>query len=535
MRHDDRRFMAQLSGVAEYDYVVVGGGTAGCVVAARLAAAGEATVLLIEAGPDGRGVAQIPDPALWAKLRKTSLDWGYDCAPSAHVAGRAIPLPRGRVLGGCSATGAMQWSRGHPADYDAWERAGAAGWNYQTMLPYFQRAEDWEGGASPLRGAGGPMRVERPRNPHPVAAAMLDAAAELGLPVLDDVNGPDNCGAALANLSVTAGRRHSVVDGYLAGHRSGVADDGEQPNLTVLTGSLAVRLCFTGNRCESVTHTVRGAPRVTRARREVIVALGAIGTPLLLVRSGIGDPADLARLGVPARAALPGVGANLRDHPLLAGMNFRARRRLGLVRDNGGGAVLNWCSPGAPRPDLHAFVVQGRHADATAAASYGLNGGGDIFAISPALLGPRSSGRLRVRALSDDGERDIVEIQPNFLADPSDTQALAESMEMILDLAGTRAYRALIDAPVMPRGRLAAADRARFVRKHCAAAGHPCGTAAIGTGPDAVVDPALRVIGIEGLRVADASVIPVIPGCDLQAPVVALAERAADLITGGRP
>jgi choline dehydrogenase len=521
MRGGDRRGM-----VAVYDYVVVGGGTAGCVLAARLAASGDATVLLIEAGPDGRGVAQIPDPALWTQLHRTSLDWGYSCAPSAHVAGRPIPMAAGKVLGGGAVIGAMQWDRGHRCDYDAWERAGATGWNHQALLPYFRRAEDWEGGASPLRGAGGPIRVERPSDPHPLARAMLDGAAELGLPALDDVNGGDNRGAALSNLTVAAGRRHSVVDGYLADHGRGALS-----NLTVLTGSMAVRLCFSGSRCSGVLHVVRGVLRETVASREVIVTLGAIGTPRLLVSSGVGDPAELARLGVRPRAALPGVGRNLQDHPVLMGLNFRARRRVGLVRHNGGGVILNWCRQGAARPDLRAFVVQGRHADPAGAARYGLNGDGDVFAISPGLMGPRSVGYLKTHSLSD-GDGAGVEIQPNLLAEPADARALADAMELIMDLAATRAYRTLISAPVMPPGRLSTQDRVRFVREHCASFCHPCGTAAMGTGPDAVVDPSLRVIGVDGLRVADASVIPVIPACGLQAPVVAIAERAADLITG---
>ena len=241
---------------AVYDYVIVGGGSAGCVVASRLAAASpDATVLLIEAGPDGRGVAQVVDPPSWTKLPGTALDWGYAYTPTAAVAGRAIGIPRGKVLGGCSATNAMQWYRGHPADYDAWETAGAAGWTYAAMLPYFRRSEDWEGGASRQRGAGGPMRVTRPPEPHPIAAAMVEGAAELGLPKLDDANSGETCGATLTNLNIAEGRRFSVVDGYLPAWAPPPAP-GQVPvgawtrapdppaNLTVLTGSTALRLGF---------------------------------------------------------------------------------------------------------------------------------------------------------------------------------------------------------------------------------------------------------------------------------------------------
>jgi choline dehydrogenase len=323
---------------ASYDYVIVGGGSAGCVVASRLAAASpDATVALIEAGPDGRGVTQIVDPPSWTKLSGTALDWGYAYQRAKAVAGRPIVIPRGKVLGGCSATNAMQWYRGHPADYDAWEAAGAAGWNYRAMLPYLRRSEDWEGGGSAQRGAGGPMRVTRPPEPHPIAAAMLDGAVGLGLPRLDDANAGENCGVALANLNIADGRRFSAVDGYLPAWAPPPAP-GQVPvgawtqspappaNLTVLTGSTAVRLGFAdaagghGDRCDSVFHTMRGSLRQTRARIAVVLALGAFGTPELLIRSGIGDPADLGRLGLPVRAALPGVGANLQDHPLVMGL-----------------------------------------------------------------------------------------------------------------------------------------------------------------------------------------------------------------------
>jgi len=529
---------------AAYDYVVIGGGSAGSVVAARLAAAQpDATVLLIEAGADGRGVAQIVDPPQWTKLPGTALDWGYSYTPSGHVAGRAIPVPRGKVLGGCSATNAMQWFRGHPDDYDAWERAGATGWNYAALLPYFRRSEDWEGGPSAQRGGGGPMRVTRPADPHPIASALVEGAAELGLAKLGDPNAGETCGATLANLNIAEGRRFSVVDGYLPAWAPPPAPGqvpvgawthapGPPPNLTVLTGSTAVRLGFgAGGTCDSVLHTVRGTLRHTRALASVILALGAFGTPELLIRSGIGGPETLRALGVDVVAPLDGVGRNLQDHPLLTGMNFRARRRIGLVRDNGGGAIMNWRSSLARRPDLHAFVVQGRHAYPDGAARYGLAGDSNVFAISPGLMRAASRGRLTVRDVTKSGPA-AVEIDSGFLAERRDVDALIEAMDTIMDLAATAAYADLIDRPLMPPGRLSKTEKEAFVRENCSTFFHPCGTAAMGTGPDAVVDPQLNVIGVEGLRITDASVIPVIPTGNTQAAVIAVAERAADLITG---
>lgn len=534
-----------------YDYVIVGGGSAGSVVASRLAAAQpDATVLLIEAGPAGRGVAQIVDPPQWTKLGGTSLDWGYTYAPSACVAGRAVPLPRGKVLGGCGATNAMQWFRGHADDYDAWERAGAVGWNYAALLPYFRRSEAWEGGPSAHRGGDGPMRVTRPQDPHPIAVAMIEGAAELGLAKLDEPNSGDSEGSALANLNIAEGRRFSIVDGYLpawapppAPGQVPVGAWGRAPapphNLTVLTGSAAVRLGFAVSppgfrsraRCDSVFHTVRGRLRRTRARVRVVLALGALGTPEMLVRSGIGDPAQLRALGVEVAAPLPGVGRNLQDHPLIMGVNFRATRRLGLPRDNGGGAIMNWRSTRAARPDLHAFVVQGKHAYPDGAARYSLAGQGNICAISPGLMAPVGKGRLTVRDVTRSGPA-AVEIDSGFLTARADVDALVEAMDTIMDLAATAAYADIIDKPLMPTTRLSKADKEAFVRENCATFNHPCGTAAMGTGPDAVVDPSLRVIGIDGLSIADASVIPVIPTGNTQAAVIAVAERAADLLLG---
>jgi choline dehydrogenase len=505
----------------EYDFVIVGGGTAGAVMARRLVERSDASVLVIEAGPSDVGIGAIDDASRWTALLRSDYDWGYNYAPTPYVDGRIIGIPRGKVLGGSSSINAMTWNRGHPRDYDAWEAAGATGWNFAAALPYFKRAEDWEGGETDLRGAGGPLRIERPRDPHPIARAMVEAAAALGVPVLDDINGPSNEGVAFSNLNAVDGVRWSASRGYLRPAAGRV-------NLTILTNSLAIKLGFEGRRCTTVTHLVEGAPRLTRAAQEVILCAGAIDTPRLLLMSGVGAAAELKRLGVSVISDLPGVGQNLQDHPLLMGINFAAREPLAPPRDNGGGCIVNWKSNASlPAPDLHAFMVQGRHAGPEILRAYDFPP--DCFAISPGLMGSKSRGYLRLES-AEPGSR--IEIQPNFLREPSDRDALADAIGFCMDLAGTAPLSSLTLRPVSPNRRLSRQERAQFVRQACDTFFHTCGTCAMGTGEDAVVDPSLGVRGVDGLRIVDASVIPIIPSCNTNAPVVMIAERAADFVLG---
>lgn len=506
------------------DVIIVGGGAGGCVLAARLSEDPDTRVLLVEAGPDHRGVREVLEAAHWDAMIGGPYDYGYRSTPTDHVLGRALAMPRGRVLGGSSSTNAMLWYRGNRADYDAWEAAGAEGWGYDALLPYFRRSESRVGGDPAYRGLEGPMQVGPLAEMHPIAHALLAASAERGVPVIDDANAESNEGAVYADYNAVVGEdgaieRWSTARAYLEPALS-------RANLHVLVGSRVHGLVLEGSVVRGIRHVVDGRMRTTSAVRTVLAA-GALDTPRLLQLSGIGDPARLRGAGITPVHDLPGVGENLQDHPLILGMNYRARADLGRVVGNGGGAMVNWRSSYADAgPDLHAVVAHGSRGDEALHAAHDLSGN-RVFALVPGLYRSRSVGWVRVRSADPDAAPDI---QPNYLADPTDLAAMVEAVDAVHDLVATSAYADLAEGPITPPHGLDRAQKTQYVRENIGTFFHCSGTARIGTDELAVVDPQLRVRGLEGLWIADASVMPSIPTCNTQAPTVAIAERAADLL-----
>jgi choline dehydrogenase len=505
-----------------YDYVIVGAGSAGCVVARRLVDGTDATVLLLEAGGSGDGVRSISNPPRWVENIGSRYDWDYHYEPSPHVAGRSIHLSLGKVLGGSGSINGLTWARGHRADYDGWAAAGNVGWDFNSVLPLFKKSEDWEDGDSEFRGAGGPIHVERAKALHPVASAFIDAGRSYGMPYLDDMNVPEPEGVGPMNINVKGGVRSSPADAFL---RPVMAHQ----NLTVLTNAQGVRLTLSGTRCTGLTFYQDGQLHSVRADREVVVCAGAIHTPRLLMLSGIGPQEDLKQLGIDTRTDLPGVGQNLQDHVLLTGLCFEAKHPLSALNNNLGGSSFFWKSQSTlSRPDLMIFPVQMPLVSDDVRAEYPIPP--NTFCIALGLVRVQSRGYVRLKTAEPDGP---LSIQPNFLKESVDVDALVTAVELSLDIASQPAYRDLIERWVAPTKRLSRDEAVAFVRRACSTYHHPVGTCAMGSGREAVVDAELRVRGVEGLRIADASVMPTIPSANTNAPTVMIGEFASRLLVAG--
>ena len=522
-----------------YDYIVVGGGTAGCTLAARLSEDASVTVCLIEAGGSGkRWYVDVPAAILIAQ-RSAALNWRFQSEPQPQLNGRRIGVPRGKGLGGSALINGMVYFRGHPRDYDDWSQSGATGWSYREVLPYFCKSEHNEDfGDTVYHGSGGPMNVRSVRGPNPLNQSFFDALAGLGYPARRDLNGEDSEGMSLRQLSIRGGIRETTARALLYPAMG-------RHNLTVLTDLRVTRVVLEGRRAVGV----EAGQRMIRARREVVLAAGAIQSPQVLLLSGIGDAEHLADVGVPLRHHLPGVGRNLHDHmasPVHMSMdhtasyglswrtiprNLRVLAQYALFRSGPlsnnvfESAAFLKTLPGLDRPDVQLVLQTAKRPKPSFPFPLGHG-----FAISPVCLYPRSRGRLR---LASADPLAAPRIDPNLLSDPSDIQPLLRGMRLSRQIFASAAfarYRATETEP----GQAAQSDSALidYIRAQAYTVHHPVSTCRMGTDPDAVVDSQLRVVGLEGLRVADASVFPSIIGGNTNAAVVMVAEKAADLILG---
>jgi choline dehydrogenase len=519
-----------------YDYVIVGAGSAGCVLANRLSADPGVRVALIEAGGSDRK-QEVQVPAAFSKLFKTPRDWNFTTYPQKHLADRELYWPRGKMLGGSSSINAMMWVRGHRADYDGWQLPG---WSFEEVLPYFHRIERRVGSnQGATYGTDGPIWIEDLRDPNPLTAAFLDACAQSGLTRLDELNEPDNTGFAPTPVTIHKGRRFSAADGYLHPVR-------KRPNLSVITGALVERVVCTDARATAVEYldASRRRQRVA-ASREVLLCAGAVGSPHLLMLSGIGDPDQLARAGVPLAAASPEVGANLQDH-LSTGwivhtptpvtlvdaekprhvLRYLVSRR-GMLASNVAEAVaMIHTEPGLLGPDIELIFAPVPFLDHgfTTPPGHG-------FTIGCVLLQPASTGVL---ALASADPTVPLEIDPRYLSDPDDLRRLVAGNRFSREMLATPALTPHVGDPMRPEHwPVDDLQLEQYLRANAETLYHPVGTARMGSDDQSVVDEQLRVRGVAGLRVVDASVMPRIIRGHTHAPTMMIAERAADLIRHG--
>lgn len=520
---------------ATHDVVVVGAGSAGCTLVGRLSADPACRVLLLEAGgPDRRREIRIP--AAFSKLFKSEVDWNYSTEPQPELADRRLYWPRGKVLGGSSSINAMIYIRGHRAIYDQWRGMGCEGWGYVELLPYFKRSEAFHDGESAGHGGGGPLHVSEPRDPNVLSSRFVDAAVEAGLPRNEDFNVGEQEGVGLYHLTQKRGRRWSAADAFLKPALS-------RSNLTVETDALALRVLFEGRRAVGVEYEQQGEVKRAMAA-EVVLAGGAVSSPQLLMLSGIGDAAELERLQIPVVADRPGVGSNLQDH-LVVVVGYECLHPVTLASAESLGNLARFLLLG--RGPLSSNVAEaGGFARLDSASEmpelqfhftpswfvrHGFdNPAGHGMSLGPTLVRPQSRGRMTLRS-ADPSEP--PRLDPRYLTDRFDLDTLVKGVRLARHILGSPALAAFRGAERFPGAEVEETSLLEhFVRRYAESLYHPVGTCKMGLSSMSVVDPELRVHALDGLRVADASIMPLIPNGNTNAPSIMIGEKAADLVAG---
>ncbi|MDH5676275.1 MAG: GMC family oxidoreductase N-terminal domain-containing protein [Myxococcales bacterium] len=530
--------------MGEYDYVVVGAGSAGAVVAARLSEDAGATVLLLEAGGSHQDL-RIRAPGMVGTLWRTKFDWAFKTAPQPGLGGRSNFWPRGRVLGGSSSINYMIYMRGHRADYDGWRELGNEGWGYDEVLPYFKRSENNARCGEPYHGRGGPLDVTDIAEPAPIGELLVEAAAQtLGAPRIDDMNVPEREGFGPFQKTIRDGRRCSTAMAFLE-------PAAERANLTVETHALVDRIGFDGKRAAAVHYVANGRAVEARVAREVVLCGGAIGSPQVLLRSGVGPADELRGAGIEVAHDLPGVGKNLQDHlmafvshevvtdatvsvqPLallgwLGRYLFSRRGPLAATPAQSGGFVRTTDAVKIPDLQFH-FLSTGAMDEALDEINYDPRG--RACALVPTLLYPKSRGEVRIPS-ADPQAAPLID--PRYFSEEEDLQTLVRGVRMAQEIANSARLRGVLGAArkASPPAGGSDAAIAASIRRYANTIFHPVGTCKMGRDPMAVVDAGLRVHGLEGVRVADGSIMPTIVGGNTNAPVIMIAEKASDLMRG---
>jgi len=527
-----------------YDYIIVGAGSAGCVLANRLTEDGGARVLLLEAGP--RDIhPYISIPLGMGRMHESRMfDWGFETEAEPSLNGRRIEAMRGKVLGGSSSINVMAYTRGNRRDYDRWAQKGARGWSYADVLPYFKRVENWQDGESEFRGTGGNIGVQWAKTKDPMFTAWIEAARSAGLPLTDDYNGSSAVGFGRSQYSIRNGKRCSAAVGYLHPAMS-------RKNLTVKTRAHAARVILANNRATGVEFFQHGQLTKAHATREVILAGGAFNSPQLLMLSGIGPADHLRSVDIEPVIDLP-VGQNLQDHLAVLvmfarteGSEFRDNMRLDKMALNMMRAWMFGTGPATVVPGgLHAFIktrpelavpnIEFMFRGAPPAAALWFPGWkkpyADGYGIRPCLLHPDSRGEVLLRS---NDPRDKVKIVTNFFSAPNDLPTLRQGFKIAREIAAQPPLERFRGAEVSPGPKVKTdAEIDNWIRNVAATANHPASTCVMGTGPHAVVDPQFRVHGVERLRVVDASAMPDLVSAHINACVLMMAEKASDMIRG---